>query len=210
VWSPCQATSRSGRERPDRGIEAHAHLMLSVKSARGRTSAPQQGVRRVRHRRGGGRGDLDGPESPSTCKGRASSAACPASINCTVVIFVAPPFGRHARARCVVVTGARRGRHETVTPGRPTIGGRRAASAPTAIRVEPRPSLDRTSPIAAFQGPTSVGSVCRERSEHLMQPEMFPRGRRDALFRCHVVPLIPALLSAARAMAASRRRCPWP
>lgn len=33
-----------------------------------------------------------------------------------------------------------------------------------------------------------------------MQTETFPRGRRDALFRCHVVPQIPALLSAARAM----------
>ena len=33
-----------------------------------------------------------------------------------------------------------------------------------------------------------------------MQTETFPRGRRDALFRCHIVPQIPALLSAARAM----------
>lgn len=139
----------SGRERPDRGTEAHAHPMLSVKSApRGRTPAPQQGVRRLRHRRGGGTGELDGPESPSTWKGRTRSAACPASINRTVVILVAPPFGRHATARCVVVTGARRGRHDRVTPGGPPTGGgarrapaRRSGSGPSPVLIARRRSL---------------------------------------------------------------------
>ncbi len=143
---PCQATSRSGRvcgrERLDRGADAHAHLMLSLDSApRGSPDASTPtGRSRLRHRRGSGRGDLDGPGSPSTWKGRARSGACLASITRTVVILVGPPFGSHGRSGCVVVTGDRGGRHGTVTPGRPAHWWRRAVSAGPVIRVGPGPS----------------------------------------------------------------------
>jgi len=105
---------------PGPGTEAHAHLMLSVKSA------PRAAGRQHPNRAFAGSAIgaaavrviwvARGPRR----RGRAGPVAEPARglVNRTVVILVAPPFGRHARARCVVVT--RRGRHDRVTPGRPT------------------------------------------------------------------------------------------